>query len=57
MCGWKLSPKIITCEFEKALMKAVQEEFQRDNLPMKASEFHWEQCSRQNFGIRSYAVF
>jgi len=35
----KLLPKTITCDFEKSLIKAVQEEFQRDNVPLKACEF------------------
>jgi len=56
---WKLLPKTITCDFEKALIKAVKEEFQRDNVPLKACEFHWKQCLRRKlleFGVKSDAV-
>lgn len=51
---WKLMPKTITCDFEKPLLKAIEEEFGKDDVCIKACEFHWKQALRRKlieFGI------
>jgi hypothetical protein len=45
---WKLMPKTITCDFEVALLKAIQEEFSGDDVDIACCEFHWKQALAGN---------
>jgi len=52
-------PKTITCDFEKPLLKAIKEEFGKDEVYVKCCEFHWKQALRRKlmeFGIPAKEV-
>ena len=51
---WKLIPKTITCDFEVALLKAIQEEFSGDDVDIACYEIHWKRALRRKllqFGL------
>ena len=41
---WKLSPKTITCDFDKGMLKSIEEEFSWENVPLVCCLFHWKQA-------------
>jgi len=45
--NWNLNPKTITCDFEKGMLKSIEEEFHGEDIPIVCCLFHWKQALRR----------